>query len=218
MCSEASTNEQQLKHHYQIAPSNLFYPESSTVLVTYTIYFFIMRYQIILATLLASACANPVALSKRKEETYDKKGNLRLQCKSSRGTPLQSKQLTTSALVSKTTVKIGSIELDDIFDKLNDACGTNLCDTNEIEIKGQIHDKETTDNIKLTLGPDGEYSENMRDKLFDAWKAAVKEIADCKDVTNDPPCANPMAYCPDNSDTYTQCEVSAAVFQCRFLN
>ncbi|KAF2795556.1 hypothetical protein K505DRAFT_239631 [Melanomma pulvis-pyrius CBS 109.77] len=148
-----------------------------------------MRYQsLVLATLVAVTCANPVQLSKRKEEVYDKDGNLKVQ-------------------FSKQTVKVGDISLDDIFDKLGDACNENLCETNDITIKGQIHTSDTTDNIELTLGPTGSYKTDLRKKLFEAWKAVVKEVAKCEEVTNDPPCPNPQAFCPSKFHTYTQCEV-----------
>lgn len=123
-------------------------------------------------------------------------------------------------------MKVGDISLDDIFDKLGDACNENLCETNDITIKGQIHSSDTTDNIELTLGPTGSYKDDLRDDLFDAWKAVVKEIAKCEEVTNDPPCPNPQVFCPsefhvalgekfrdflirdvDEPTKYTQCEV-----------
>ncbi|PSN75516.1 hypothetical protein BS50DRAFT_628687 [Corynespora cassiicola Philippines] len=143
-----------------------------------------MRYQsLVSATLVAAVCANPVVLSKRDEKVYDENGNL------------------------KQTVKIGAISIDDIFDKLGEACQENLCETNDITIKGQIHDSESTDNIELTLGPHGSYNSDLRDDLFDAWKALIKEIAKCEEITNDPPCPNPMVFCPNEPEKYTQCEV-----------
>lgn len=101
--------------------------------------------------------------------------------------------------------------MDEIFDRLGEACGPNTCQTNEIEIDGQTHDETATQNIQLTMGPGGEYSEGMRDRLFQAWEAAVFAVAQCEDLTFTRPCPNPQVFCGNDPVTVNQCEVNFPV-------
>lgn len=92
---------------------------------------------------------------------------------------------------------LGTIKIDDVAGKLAEACHeSGQCETNDIEMDGQIISTDTVNNIKLTLGPDGAYPTWIRNGLLDALFAAVKEIAKCEDTTHKPTCPNPMVFCP----------------------
>jgi hypothetical protein len=98
---------------------------------------------------------------------------------------------------------IGNIELDDIFEKLREACFTNgACATSAIVIKGQLIGEGTTTDVKnaeLTLSPTGAYGIAHRENMLKVLEAGVREIAECKDYTHTSPCPNPAVYCPSKS-------------------
>ncbi|KNG48169.1 hypothetical protein TW65_05077 [Stemphylium lycopersici] len=83
------------------------------------------------------------------------------------------------------------------------------CETNPIELKGQLFKSESVDDIKVTLGPDGSYPTWIRNGLIDTLAAAAKEVAKCEDGTYTNRCfgTTAMAYCPQRKTQYTNCEV-----------
>lgn len=107
--------------------------------------------------------------------------------------------------VSKQTVKIGTVKIDEIFEKLGEVCHeSGQCETNDITIDGQLIQAGRggdVSDITVTLGPDGEYPTWIRNGLLDSLKAAVLSMAKCEDVTNIDDCsyASAMAYCPRKS-------------------
>lgn len=105
-----------------------------------------------------------------------------------------------SPVVSKKTVNLGTIAIDKVFDALADAChpGVNngVCETSDVKLEGQIVSKDSAVNIELTLGPEGDYPTWVRNGLLDALRAGVGEVAKCEDTISDPPCPNPMVFCP----------------------
>jgi hypothetical protein len=94
-----------------------------------------------------------------------------------------------------------------MFDRLVEICHeSGQCETNDIELEGQLIAPGrggSVDNIKVILGPDGEYPTWIRNGLVDALRAAVKSISKCEDITHTNDCAGTtaMAYCPGKSST-----------------
>jgi hypothetical protein len=83
------------------------------------------------------------------------------------------------------------------------------CETNDIELTGQLFKSESVDDIKVTLGPSGEYPTWIHNGLLDALAAAAKTVAKCESGTYTNRCfgSTAMAYCPENKVEYTNCEV-----------
>ncbi|CAI6339862.1 unnamed protein product [Periconia digitata] len=127
-----------------------------------------------------------------KNGIYDRKGNFRIPFK-------------------KESMTIADIELDDIFQSLRDACHpTGNCETNDIELKGQLIGKGTTTNVKnveLTLSPHGLYRESHREDLLDLLEYAVRQVAECEEYTHKSPCPNPAVFCPSDSTRVKRCSV-----------
>lgn len=105
--------------------------------------------------------------------------------------------------VSDEKVKLGTISIDEIIKNLAVACSTQgQCDTNSIEIRGDIINPglSFTTGETLTINPSGSYPTWIHNGLIDTLSAAVKAIAECKDVKTTPACyGNAMAYCPCKS-------------------
>lgn len=103
--------------------------------------------------------------------------------------------------VSDEKIKLGTITIDEIVKNLASACSTQgQCDTSPIEIRGNIVTAGTdfgTTGETLTVNPSGSYPTWIHNGLIDTLSAAVKVIAECRDVTTTTGClGNPMAYCP----------------------
>ncbi|KAI0531554.1 hypothetical protein GGR58DRAFT_524417 [Xylaria digitata] len=66
-----------------------------------------------------------------------------------------------------------------------------------------------SDYITVVVNPSGSYPTWIHDGLIDALRAAVKAVADCKDVSQTLLCTNPnpMLYCPPQVITANQCVV-----------
>ncbi|KAF2245815.1 hypothetical protein BU26DRAFT_488467 [Trematosphaeria pertusa] len=148
-----------------------------------------MQYQTLaLAALLACATALP-SLQKRDQQTWDENGNLKL-------------------TFSKDTVMLGDVTIDDIFAKLGEVCHeSGQCETNDIELDGIIWSSNDQTEIKVTLGPDGEYPTWIRNGLLDGLKAAVQTVAKCEETTYHNSCGFSPYYCPAKDSKHMQCEV-----------
>lgn len=159
-----------------------------------------MHYQnLVFAAVVATSIASPVVqLNKREDKTWDENGNLKLTCMAF---PYEfhfdESYHTDNLQVSKETVTLGTIKIDDIASKLYEVCHeSGQCETNDIKMDGQLLSTDSAENIELTLGPDGSYPTWIRNGLVDALIAAVHAIAKCEDTTHKPTCPNPMVYCP----------------------
>lgn len=90
--------------------------------------------------------------------------------------------------VSKETVKIGDVKLDDMFAKLAGVCHeSGQCETNEIDFSGwwiEAGNNGDMEPITVKMGPSGSYPTWIRNGLVDTLKAAVMAGAKCGDVTN----------------------------------
>ncbi|RAR03920.1 hypothetical protein DDE82_004798 [Stemphylium lycopersici] len=108
-------------------------------------------------------------------------------------------------------VKVDHLNKRDVaeWDKNGNIKLTCQCETNPIELKGQLFKSESVDDIKVTLGPDGSYPTWIRNGLIDTLAAAAKEVAKCEDGTYTNRCfgTTAMAYCPQRKTQYTNCEV-----------
>ncbi|PGH17147.1 hypothetical protein AJ79_01285 [Helicocarpus griseus UAMH5409] len=113
---------------------------------------------------------------------------------------------------SDDVVKIGTVSVEDIRDKLFEACHTKgQCDTSDsFEFTSQIHASGRSSGattIKVKVNPDGAYPTWIRNGLVEAIYAAAKQVVKCKDVTTTPTCPNAWVYCPERKFTTKQCEV-----------
>lgn len=109
----------------------------------------------------------------------------------------------TQRLVSDQTIKLGTITIDEIVERLATACSTQgQCDSSPIEIRGEsvvAGYGSSPPGETLTVNPIGSYPTWIHNGLIEALGAAVKAVAECKDIKHTPSCPNPMAYCPGKS-------------------
>ena len=106
----------------------------------------------------------------------------------------------TTISVSDKTVKLGAIPISVVMSNVDKACGDNgLCQTNPIDITGELVDSNDVYDEILTIMPNGDYPTWIHNGLWDALNAAIKAVANCSTVTHDPVCPDPEAYCPSKS-------------------
>jgi hypothetical protein len=156
------------------------------------------QYLAFLACVLAiQASARPSEIA-RRDWVSNSKGNLIVTCKS---TPkLRLVQNLTTIPVSDQTVKLGTIPISVIMSKVDNACSDNgLCQTNAIEVSGQLVESSDVYDETLTITPNGDYPTWIHNGLWEALNAAINAVAKFSKVTNDPVCPDPEAYCPSKS-------------------
>jgi hypothetical protein len=195
---------------FDLQASFLFFPSQFPK----TIFIMLSNTITTMALLAATATAGVVpaikydALTKRSETTWDPKGNIKLTCKQF-SAPLPSTILII-CLVSRETVQVGSLTTDEIMAAVIPICHeSGQCETNSIELTSYLTRNRGVDEIKVTLGPDGEYPTWIRNGLVDLLALAVKQVAKCEQVSYMPIChgAPGKVDCDYDMRTGTNCEV-----------
>jgi len=113
--------------------------------------------------------------------------------------------------VSKETVNIGALNIDEIHDTLASVCHENgQCETNPVVKKARsIHGQTDQKDLIITLSPDGEYPTWIRNALVDMLFAAGKAAMKCENgqYTDMCPGVTAMAYCPQRKIKFVNCAV-----------